>query len=240
MPVGELAIGRAGVVSPEDLGHEQEELPEPPLLQGPGNGVSPFSFTEGLTLHMRVRDVLAAAGATRIEGDDLIGLGTAELIQREANLEGAEIDSFQDNAFGADTERLGEPVDVDPVKFLRQRLQFLQQQPEGGNVRRGFQTFQIFGLMQTVLGESTQGLSELASELFLRRDIAAALGEVQTVLQPLDPEPVFLWQGSRILRLTVPPVVLLLQVLGDPQPGTAAEGKVHVAKLLKKTEPLAC
>jgi len=81
VPVRQPAVRGSRVVSAEDLHHEQKELSQPTLLQRPGDRMSPFSFAEGVALHMRVRDIIATAGATRIESNDLIGLVTAELIQ---------------------------------------------------------------------------------------------------------------------------------------------------------------
>ena len=129
MPVGEAAIGGAGVVGAEDLRHEEKEFPQPSLFQSPGNGVSTFTFAERVALHMRVRHIIATAGTTRIESNHLIGLITAELIQRESNLERAEVDLFQDNPFGPDTENFGEPVDLDFIELVLDGLQFLEQEP---------------------------------------------------------------------------------------------------------------
>jgi len=154
MPFGKPTVCRSRVVSPEDLGHEEKELSQSPLFQCPGNGVSTISFTEGLALHVRVRHIIATAGATRIESDHLIGLITAELIQRESDLEGAEVDLFQNDPFRSDAENLREPVDFDLIKFILKRLQFLQQQPECGDLRLRLVTFLVFSLMQAVLRQS--------------------------------------------------------------------------------------
>ena len=118
MPVGKPTVCRSRVVSPENLGHEEKELSQTSLLQCPGNGVSTISFTERVALHVRVRHIIATAGATRIESDDLIRLVAAELIQRESDFERSEVDFFQGNAFGANTEDFGRPVDVDLIKFI--------------------------------------------------------------------------------------------------------------------------
>ena len=118
IPVGKPTVRRSRVVSPENLGHEQEELSQTSLFQCPGNGVSTISFTERIALHMRVRHIIATAWATRIESDHLIGLVTTELIQRESDLEGTEVDLFQNDPFRPDAENLREPVNVDLIKFI--------------------------------------------------------------------------------------------------------------------------
>jgi len=136
MPVGKPTVRRSRVVSPENLSHEQEELSQPSLFQCPGNGVSTISFTERLALHMRVRHIIATACATRIESDHLIGLMTTELIQRESDLEGAEVDLFEDDPFRSDAEDFCEPVDVDLIKFILGRLQFFKPQSQRRKFRR--------------------------------------------------------------------------------------------------------
>lgn len=118
MPVGEPTIGGAGVVSSQDLGCEQKEFSQSPLLQCPGDRVSALAFAEGVTLHVRVRDIVATAGATRFQGHHRIRLITAELIEREPDLKGTEVDLFQNDAFGPDTEDLGRPVDLDFIELV--------------------------------------------------------------------------------------------------------------------------
>ena len=136
MPVGKPTVCRSRVVSPENLGHEEKELSQTSLFQCPGNGVSTLAFTEGLALHMRVRHIIATAGATRIESGHLIGLMTTELIQRKPDFKRSEVDPFQNDPFRPDAEDLRKPVDVDLIKFILDRLKFLKQQSQRRKFRR--------------------------------------------------------------------------------------------------------
>ncbi|WP_437192474.1 hypothetical protein [Planctomicrobium sp. SH527] len=156
MPIGEPAIGGAGVVSPEDLGHEEKEFSQTPLFQCPGDRVAALAFAEGVALHVRVRDVVAASRATRIESNDLIRLITAESTQRKPDFERAEVNLFQNDAFRPDVENLGRPVEFNMIEFVLDGLQFLEQQSQRWRFLSLLQTFQIFGLMQAVFRQSTQ------------------------------------------------------------------------------------
>lgn len=130
MPIGEPAIRRTGVVGPEDLGHEEKKFSQPPLFQRAGDRVSALAFTESLALHVRMRHIVATTGAIRFQGNDVIRLMTAELVQSESNFERAEVDFFQNDPFGPDAEDFGEPVDLDFVEFVLDGLQFLEQQSQ--------------------------------------------------------------------------------------------------------------
>ena len=191
MPVGKPTISRAGVVSPQDLCHEEKEFSQTPLFQGPGDRVPALAFAEGVTLHMRVRHIIATTGATRIESDHGVRLVAAELIQREPDFERAEVDFFENDPFRPDAESFGEPVHFDVIELVQERLQFLQQQPECGNLRLRLVTFQVFSLMQTILRQSAQRLRELSAKMGLSGDEAESIGELQSALQLLDSEPVF-------------------------------------------------
>jgi len=105
---------------------------------------------------MRVRHIVTTAGATWIESDHRIRLMTTELIQRKPNFERAEVNLFQNDAFRPDVENLGRPVEFNLIEFVLDGLQFLEQQSQRWRFRLLLQTFQVFGLMQTVLGQSAQ------------------------------------------------------------------------------------
>ena len=104
MPVRESAISRAGVVSPQDLGHEEKKFSQSTLFQCLGNGMSPFAFAKRVALHMGMRDVIAIARATGIKSDHGVRLVAAELIQREPDFERAEVDFFENDPFRPDAE----------------------------------------------------------------------------------------------------------------------------------------
>jgi len=199
--------------------------------------MSAIPFAEDIVLDMGMGDVVIAPRLARIERDDRVRLVAAKLVERESDFERAEINAFQDNPFGSNSENFGRPVDVDLIELVLNGLQFFQQQSECRNLRLRFVTFQVFCLMETVLGESSQRLRQLSSNMCLSGGEARSIGELQSVLQLLDPVPVFLRQRGLIRRATVQPLILQLKIFCRPQPGAAAQGKVHSKGSRKEQSP---
>ena len=73
-------------------------------------------------------------------------------------------------------------------------------------------TFQVFGLIQTILRQSAQCLRELSAKMCLSGDEAGSIGELQPVLQLLNSVPDFIGQGGLIRWTTLHPLILLFQV----------------------------
>ena len=77
-------------------------------------------------------------------------------------------------------------------------------------------TFQVFGLIQTILRQSAQCLRELSAKMCLSGDEAGSIGELQSVLPLLDSFPVFIGQSVLVRWATVQPLILLLKVFCRP------------------------
>lgn len=81
IPVRQPAVRGSGVVSSEDLRHEQKELTEPSLFQCLGDGVSAIPFAEDIVLHVGMRDIVVSSRFAGIERDHRVRLVAAELVE---------------------------------------------------------------------------------------------------------------------------------------------------------------
>ncbi len=72
------------------------------------------------------------------ERNDPIGLGITELTPAKPDFKFAQVDFSQDNRRSTNYDFLFRPVDGCILKFVRQRTEFIDQIPQGGNLWLSF------------------------------------------------------------------------------------------------------
>ncbi len=92
MPIVNADVRARRVVSAEDLSNDQEEVVEPSLLQRSLDRGAAFTLAERVALNVGMCRFRVSSGRIRIQRDNLIGRGVAELITLQHDLKRTEIE----------------------------------------------------------------------------------------------------------------------------------------------------
>jgi hypothetical protein len=98
----------------QDLLDQQKEITDPSLGQSPADGDFSFPFTQGISLHMGMMNIVVSGFR---QGDDPVGLRLSELTPAEPDLKTAQIDAFQGDGRRLDDNFFFVPVNRDSFKL---------------------------------------------------------------------------------------------------------------------------
>lgn len=164
MPLLQADVSTSRVVGLEDLADEQEEVEQPPFSKCLPNWCAAVPFTQLVALHVWMRGVATGRGWIGIQGDYLVGQGTAQEVPVEFNLESAEGDALQDDLFGDDRQHAPLQVELDFIELFVQGEQVAEDitlRRDSGIGPRGVEL--PLRLFQTATTD-TDGTSELAAK----------------------------------------------------------------------------
>ena len=102
MPIGQRDVGTAGVVGPQQTGHDYEKVVEPPLPQCVPDGQVAVAFAKRFILHMGMCHAVVGSRRNRIECRDAIvpGVTVAQIVPGKLNLKPSQIDFFKFDGLG--------------------------------------------------------------------------------------------------------------------------------------------
>lgn len=123
LPAGQRNVGAPRVIGLEDLPHDDAQVEDPSLFGRATDGGLSVSFTQGVSLHMRVDDIRRLRGRVRLQSPDFVRRCVADPVEREGNLEGTEFDPVECDRLGRDRERSGLQVDRQPAEFSLESIQ---------------------------------------------------------------------------------------------------------------------
>ncbi len=127
LPVFDRDIWRAGVVSPEHLPNENEEVEEASLLQRLANGQMTSPLAESFVVNMGMGDFLIGVSGIRILRHDAIGAVLAEPVPIEQDAERTQFQPFQIDRLGRDRECSLPQVDRHLVELVLQRSKIINE-----------------------------------------------------------------------------------------------------------------
>lgn len=124
-PLVKPDVGAARVVGLQDLGHEQEEVAEPALLQRRANRGLAVPFAQRLALDMRMRNVVMTVRHVRFKRNDVIHPRLIELIPMQHNSERAKVSVFQSDRIGHEGDRVLLQVAIELAELGLQGIEFI-------------------------------------------------------------------------------------------------------------------
>lgn len=130
VPVLKRYVGRIGVVGPQDLSHDQEEVADLAPFQRRSEHCSGVAGTQPVIADMGMGDMIGAGRGIRIDSDAIEWLSLAldsELPQVQADVEGAEIDAFEFDRLGLHGERPPDGLVVPSAELDLELVQFTNQ-----------------------------------------------------------------------------------------------------------------
>jgi hypothetical protein len=127
LPVLDRNIRRAGVVSPEHLPNENEEVEEASLLQRLANGQMTSPFAESFVVNMGMGDFLIGVSGMRVLGHNAVRPVIAEPVPIEHNTEGTQFQSFQIDRLGRDRECSFPQVDRHLIELVLERSKIINE-----------------------------------------------------------------------------------------------------------------
>lgn len=137
-PILDPNVGARGVVSLEDLPHEQEEIKQPPFFECGANGRLALSLAERFVADMRMGDARVTRRLVRIDGFEEIGTILAEPGPAQDDPEPSESQPFQLNRIGHHPKPLFPKIEFDLVELRSQSREILDERSKGcarGTVR---------------------------------------------------------------------------------------------------------
>ena len=113
-------MGAVGVVRPQDLAHEDEEIVEPARGKRRFNGCGSVPFAKLVVQYVGMRDILTSVGVRRYLGVDVIGMALANPQPIQHDSEGSQINAFEDDGAGQDAGRLTAQIERNLFELLCQ------------------------------------------------------------------------------------------------------------------------
>ncbi len=127
LPVLDRDIRRTGVVSPEHLPNENEEVEEASLLQRLANSQMTSPLAESFVVNMRMGHFIIRVGGMRILRHDAIRPVLAEPVPIEHDAEGTQFQSFQIDWLSRDRECSLPQVDCHLIELVLQRSKIIDE-----------------------------------------------------------------------------------------------------------------
>ena len=125
VPIFQRHIWAAGVVGPQQVGDDHEEVEQTALGQRLRDRPATIALTDGFVLHMRMRHALV--GGRRMRGGSdhavIVSMVCSRSIQFQPNLEGSQIDALEFNRLGRYGNRPLATIHRDLIEFLLQGFQ---------------------------------------------------------------------------------------------------------------------
>jgi len=120
VPVVQRDVRRLGVVGHEDRPDEREHVAHAAGVEGRAYGRARVARTQPLLADVRVGDRGVAGGWVRIEGHDPVRDATqvGQALDLQVDLERAEVDTFQFDRLGDDTELAHAPVVMERAELV--------------------------------------------------------------------------------------------------------------------------
>jgi hypothetical protein len=111
-PFVETNVGACAVVGSERLGHDREEVQQPPLAESSAQGCGGFALAELVVADVGMRDGIVDQRARRLQRDDAIGEPLVKPRDVQHDLERAERDALQSHRLGGHGDLPGLKVDA--------------------------------------------------------------------------------------------------------------------------------
>jgi hypothetical protein len=165
VPLLQADISAGRVVGLEDLADEQEEVEQPPFSKRPPNRRTAVTFAELVALDVWMGSVGIGRRRIGIQGDHLVGQGTAQKVPVEPDLESAEGDALQDDSVGDDRQHAPLEADPDFVELLVKSEQVAEDVTLLGDSGIGSRGVELnLRLFQTATTDA-DGISELTAKV---------------------------------------------------------------------------
>ena len=102
MPIGQCDVGTAGVVGPQQIGHDHEEVVEPSLPQCVQDWQVTVAFAKRFILYVGMCHAIVGRCRNRIQCHDAIvsGMSVKKIVPGELDFESTQIDAFKFDGLG--------------------------------------------------------------------------------------------------------------------------------------------
>ena len=127
MPIGQRDVGTAGVVGPQQIGHDHEEIVEPPLPQCVQDWQVAIAFAKRFFLHMGMRHTVVGSRRNRIECHDAIvsGMTVTQIIPGELYLKSPKVNAFKFDGLGRYRNLPRLEINPNILEFVIQRSEVI-------------------------------------------------------------------------------------------------------------------
>lgn len=191
VPFLDRDMGTGRVVSPEDVCHDRKKVVNPTVFQCPLDGGVPIPLAKFFTADVRMGHIRIAARRLRVASDHPITTETIEVWASEVQLNGewTEIQSFQFDRLGRDSNPFTLEVELDVVEFFPQGPEFEQEFARGQDVLHARSAAEPFIEFREGIAQAADGIPQVSSDRLDRRFPIALGGDRQSAMEPAEPTP---------------------------------------------------
>ena len=127
MPIGQCDVGTAGVVGPQQIGHDHEEVVEPSLPQCVQDGQVAVTFAKRFILYVGMSHAVVGRRRNRIECHDAIvpRMSVAQIVPGELDLKPSQIDFFKFDGLSRDRNLPRLEINPNILEFVIQRSEVI-------------------------------------------------------------------------------------------------------------------